>query len=87
MSRVTVTISSDLSAQLGPYRDKLDELIRIGLREVKKEQSLALYKKGGISLWRAARLASVSLREMAEYAAAQGLRATTDEETIAEELA
>jgi predicted HTH domain antitoxin len=86
MGKVTVTISSDLSAQLGPYRDNLDDLIRIGLREVKKEQSLALYKKGGISLWRAARLASVSLREMAEYAAAQGLRATADEETISEEL-
>lgn len=87
MGKVTVTISSDLSAQLGPYRDSLDELIRIGLREVKKEQSLALYRKGGISLWRAARLASVSLREMAEYVVAQGVRAAADEETIAEELA
>jgi len=87
MERVTVTIPDDLSAQLGPYRDNLDELIRIGLREVKKEQSLVLFKKGSISLWKAARLASVSLREMTEYAVAQGLRPPVDEETIQEELA
>jgi len=84
---VTITIPDDLSAQLGPYRDSLDELIRIGLREVKKEQSLVLFRKGNVSLWKAARMASVSLREMTEYAIAQGLRPAVDEDTIREELA
>jgi predicted HTH domain antitoxin len=87
MPTVTVAISDNLSAQLEPYRDNLDDLLRIGLRELKKEQSLALFKKGDISLWKAARLASVSLREMTHYAVAQGLRAVVDEETIQEELA
>ncbi len=87
MSTVTVTLPDDLSAQLRPYRDNLDELIRIGLREVKKEQGLALFKKGRVSLWRAARMASVSLREMTEYAVAQGIRPAVDEDTIREELA
>ncbi|MGE0684658.1 MAG: UPF0175 family protein [Candidatus Binatia bacterium] len=87
MSTVTLTIPDDLSVQLEPYRDHLDELLRIGLRELKKEQSLTLFKKGDISLWKAARLAGVSLREMTQYAAAQGLRAPVDEETIQEELA
>lgn len=87
MSTVTLTIPDDLSAQLEPYRDNLDELLRIGLRELKKEQGLTLFKKGDISLWKAARLAGVSLREMTQYAAAQGLRASADEETIQEELA
>ena len=87
MGTVTVTIPDDLSAQLGPYRDNLDELIRIGLREVKKEQGLALFRKGSLSLCKAAQLASVSLREMTEYAVAQGLRVAVDEETMREELA
>jgi len=87
MSTVTVTIPDDLSAQLGPYRDSLDGLIRIGLREVKKEQSLVLFRKGNVSLWKATRMASVSLCEMTEYAVAQGLRPAVDEDTIREELA
>lgn len=87
MSTVAVTIPDDLSAQLGSYRDSLDELIRIGLREVRKERSLALFKKGGVSLWRAARMASISLREMTEYAVAQGIRPAVDADTIREELA
>jgi len=52
-----------------------------------RSKALALFKQGGISLWRAARLAGVSLREMTQYAVAQGLRATVDDEMIREELA
>jgi predicted HTH domain antitoxin len=87
MATVTIVIPDDLSPQLEPYRDNLDDLLRIGLREVKLEQSLALFKKGSISLWKAARLAGVSLREMTQYAVAQGVHADVDEKTIAEELA
>lgn len=87
MPTITISIPDDLSAQLEPYRDNLDDLLRIGLREVKMGQSLALFTKGDISLWKAARLAGVSLREMIQYAVAQGVRATVDEESIREELA
>jgi len=87
MYTTTVVIPDDLAVQLEPYRGSLDDLLRIGLREVKKEQGLALFKQGHVSLWKAARLAGVSLRDMAEYAATQGLRATLDDEMIKEEIA
>jgi predicted HTH domain antitoxin len=87
MYTTTMVIPDDLALELEPYRDSLNDLLRIGLREVKKEQGLALFKKGQVSLWKAARLAGISLREMTEYAAAQGLRATLDDEMIKEELA
>ena len=87
MPTITIAIPKDLSTQLEPYGDNLDNLLRIGLREVKMEQSLSLFKKGNLSLWKAARLARVSLREMMQYAAAQGLRPIVDEQTIQEELA
>ncbi len=87
METLTVTVSETLFEQIAPYQADLGELLRLGLRQVKMEQALALFKQGGISLWRAARLAGVSLREMAQYAVAQGLRATADEETLREELA
>lgn len=86
MPTVTIAVPDDLSAQLEPYRDNLDDLLRIGLREVKKGQSLALFKQGHLSL-ETARLAGVSLREMTQYTVAQGFQAVIDEETIGEELA
>ena len=87
MPRVTVTITDELSTQLEPYRDNLDDLLRIGLREVKVEEGLALFRQGHVSLWKAARFAGVSLREMTQYAVSQGLRPAVDEETIREETA
>lgn len=87
MPTVTIAVPDELSKQLEPYRDTLDDVLRIGLREVKKAQSLILFQQGNLSLWKAARLAGVSLREMRQYAVAHGLHASVDAETIDEELA
>jgi predicted HTH domain antitoxin len=55
--------------------------------EARMERSLVLFREGEVSLWKAARLADVSLREMMSYAAAQGSQPDIDEATIQEELA
>jgi len=86
MQRLTLDLPESLVDELGPYRDNLDSLLMAGLRQVKLETALALFRQGDISLWKAARLAGVSLREMTQQAVAHGLRPTVDEETIAEEL-
>lgn len=86
MQRLTLDLPESLIDELGPYRDNLDSLLMAGLRQVKLESALALYKQGDISLWKAARLAGVSLREMTQQAVAHGLRPKADEETMAEEL-
>jgi len=87
MTDVTIELSEDLSEALEPYQDHLDELLRMGLREFKMAQSLGIYQRGGISLWKAARMADVSLKERARYAAAQGVQIPWDEEMVKEELA
>ena len=87
MPTVTIAVPDELSEQLEPYRDSLDDVLRIGLREVKKAQSLTVFRQGNLSLWKAARLAGVSLREMRQYAVAHGLHASVDAETMDEELA
>jgi predicted HTH domain antitoxin len=87
METLTLTISEALLNEVLPYQDNLEELLRLGVRQIKMEQALALFKQGGISIWRAARLADVSLREMTQYAVAHGLRAAADDETMREELA
>jgi predicted HTH domain antitoxin len=87
MEKLVIDVPEDLLQELQPYQDHVVDLLRLGLREMKMEQTLALFKKGDISLWKAARMAGVSLREMTQCAVAHGLRATCDEETLAEELA
>jgi hypothetical protein len=86
MQRLTLELPESLLDELGPYLDNLDGLLMAGLRQVKLESALALFKQGDISLWKAARIAGVSLREMTQHAVAHGLRPAVDEETIAEEL-
>ena len=85
MSTMTLTLPDDLSAQLEPYRNHLDDVLRVGLREIRMEHSLNLFKTGAVSLAKAARLANVSLREMTPYAVAQGVWARADDETLEEE--
>ena len=87
MTDINIQISEALSKALEPYQDHLDEMLRMGLREFKMAQALGLYQKGGISLWKAARIAEVPLKEMARYAVAQGVYPPDDEEMVKEELA
>jgi hypothetical protein len=87
MQTLTLEVSESLLDELGPCCDNLDDLLVVGLRQVKLESTLALFKRGDISLWKAARMAGISLREMTQHAVAHGLRPAMDEETIAEELA
>jgi hypothetical protein len=87
MQRLTLEVSEALLDQLEPYRDNLDGLLMAGLRQVKLDSALALFKRGDISLWKAARMAGVSLRSMTQHAVAHGLRPAVDEKTIVEEVA
>jgi predicted HTH domain antitoxin len=63
-----------------------EDLLMADLCQERVGNALALLKRGDISLWKAAFLAGVSLREMAEQAITHGLRAGVDKETISEEL-
>lgn len=87
MSKVTIEVPERLSKALKGYEGNLTDLLAVGLKEVKIQQALSLFKQGGISLWRAASLADVSLREMTVHAVAQGLKPKIDEKMKEEELA
>jgi len=50
------------------------KLLTRAIEEWKTERSLRLYQEGKITLWRAARLAGVTLREMMEQAARRGIQ-------------
>ena len=86
MTRLSVTISEELSKEIKPYQDNIADLIAIGLKEMKIQQALSLFKEGNMSLWKAARMANVSLREMTSHAIAQGLQPPVDDLMLKEEL-
>jgi predicted HTH domain antitoxin len=87
MEQLVVDVPDHLLKELEAYRGNLGEILALGLRQIKMQQALALFREAGVSLWKTARMAGVSLREMTEYAVSQGLRASCDEKTLEEELA
>ena len=86
MQQVTIDVPEEIEADLARYGGQVVDLLRVGLRQMKMEEGLALFRQGGISLWRAARIAGVSLREMTAYAVAHGLEPAYDEQMLQEEL-
>ena len=87
MEQFVVEVPESLVKELEAYRGNVGEILALGLRQIKMQQALVLFRDAGVSLWKAARIAGVSLREMTQYAVSQGLRATCDEETLEEEVA
>lgn len=49
------------------------KLLAKAIKEWKKEHALQQYREGKITLWRAARTAEITLREMMQLAADQGI--------------
>lgn len=50
------------------------KLLVKAIQQWKSERALRLYREGKVTLWRAARLAGVTLREMMELAAKKGIQ-------------
>ncbi len=82
-----VEIPEDLVGEFEAHKDQLREIILLGLRQLKVQESLYLYREGVISFERAAELAGVSTREMMQHAIALGIKPRWSEKMVAEELA
>jgi len=50
------------------------KLLARAIEQWKMERALRLYREGKVTLWRAARLAGITLREMMELATKQGIQ-------------
>jgi len=62
------------------------KLLTKAIKEWKIEHALELYREGKATLWRAARLAEVSLREMMERAAKKGIEFKYTEKDLEEDI-
>lgn len=87
MAKTVINIPDDRLAELEAYKDRLGELLMLGLSQLKIREALFLYERGLVSLGRAAELAGISEREMVLQARAAGLSPAWTEDMIEQELA
>lgn len=86
MAKTVIEISDETLQELEPYRDRLGELLLLGLSQVKIQEALLLYKRNLVSFGRAAELAGLSEQEMMLQARAAGISPQWSEKMVQEEL-
>jgi len=87
MAKTTIEISDDKLAELEPYKDRLGELLLLGLSQVKIHEVLLLYQRGLVSFGRAAELAGLPQQEIVRQARAFGVFPRWSEKMAEEEAA
>ena len=87
MQQVMIELPEDLARQVGPYQGRLQELVLLGLSQLKAQEALTLYTRGIVSFARAAEIAGLSGPEMIRQARAFGIRPRWSEQMVEEELA
>ena len=87
MAKATVEIPEERLPELEAYKDRLGELLLLGLSQVKVQEALLLYQRGSVSFGRAAELAGLSEPEMMQQARAAGIEPRWTEAMVEEELA
>jgi predicted HTH domain antitoxin len=84
---MTLTIPDSLARELDSASQEFYvEVLERGLRDLKIEQALERYARGGMTFGAAARQAGVSQSELARHAHARGMEPPFSAETLAEEL-
>ena len=82
MKTVTLRLPNYLAETLPAEESSLCEILKLGLKQFRIERAIKRYKKGGVSLAKAAELAGISIREMISIAYAHGLEPKYDESLV-----
>ncbi len=85
--KIVVEIPADLADTLAERKDRLPEILQLGLRQLKIREALTFYEEGIVSLARAAEMADIPLQEMVREARSRGIRPQWSEKMVEEELA
>ena len=87
VKQVVIELTDELAREVGPYQGRLQELVLLGLSQLKAQEALTMYTRGVVSLARAAEIAGLSRPEMIRQARALGIRPHWSEQMVEEELA
>lgn len=85
MAKTMVEVPDARLEELEAYKDRLGELLLLGLSQIKIQEALLLYQRGLISLGRAAELAELSPGEIVRQARAAGIQPRWSEARAEEE--
>jgi predicted HTH domain antitoxin len=86
MAKATVEIPDERFQELEAYKDRLGELLLLGLLQVKIQEALLLYQRGLVSFGRAAELAGLSEQELVRQARAFGVYPRWVEKMVEDEV-
>ena len=86
MAKTSVEIPDQKMAELEAYKDRLGELLLLGLSQVKIQEALLLYQRGLVSIGRAAELADLTEQEMVHQARIVGIQPRWRKTQVQEEL-
>ncbi len=87
MAKTSVEIPTEQLVEIEKYKDRLGELLLLGLTQMKIQESLYLYKQGLASFGRAAELAGLPLEQMMRQARAHGIEPRWSKKMVEDELA
>ena len=87
MAKTMLEIPDEQYAELNKYKDKLSELLLLGLSQMKIEEALVFYQRGLVSFARGSELAGISQTDMMKQAMARGIEPLWSDKMIEEELA
>ncbi|MBI4716083.1 MAG: UPF0175 family protein, partial [Nitrospirae bacterium] len=86
MTTIKLKIPDKLAKKLPRQEKPRQRVIKLGITHYKVEQALKEYKKGKITLAKAAELAGLSIREIIPLAYAYGLEPKFEESSLTEEM-
>lgn len=86
MAKTVIEIPDERLSELEAYKDKLCELLLLGLSQMKIQEALLLYQRGIISIGRAAELSDISEQDVIRHARALGISPRWSEDMLRDEL-
>ena len=86
MKTITLQLPDYLAETLPVEDSSVCEILKLGLKQFRIERAIKRYKKGGVSLAKAAELAGIPIREMIPIAYAHGLEPKYDESLVESEI-
>lgn len=86
MAKATIEIPDERFFEFDRYKDRLGELLLLGLAQIKTHEALYLYKKGLVSFGRASEISGLSQQELMRQAQAEGIQPRWSEKMVKEEL-
>jgi predicted HTH domain antitoxin len=87
MKQLTLDLSDEVIRQIEGYEGRLQELVLLGLTQLKVQEALTLYTRGVVSFARAAEMAGLSRPDMIRQARALGIHPRWSEKMVEDELA